>query len=402
MRLSTTFLNQIGLNGILEQQAELFRVQQQVASGKRILSPSDDPSGSSQVLRLSQAIDVTNQHQRNADIADSRLSLEETTIKSAQGSLVRIKELALQGNNSTMSTSDRRAIAQEVRERLNELLSLSNTRDANQEYLFSGYKVTTQPFIQNSDGTFSYNGDQGQRQLQISSSRQVNDSHPGTEVFTNIFNGNGSFQVNDNATNTGSGIIDPGQVFDSTAYVADTYTITFTVTGSTTTYGVTGAASGVVIAPGAAYTSGSAISFNGIETNIQGAPANGDTFTVSESNRQDVFSTVRDLAIAMEGGGASSSSTHITNSITRGILDLDQAMDNMIRVRTDIGARLNTIDDQKETNVAFIFEMESTKSQTEDLDMTEAIVELTSRLAAFEAAQASFARIQNLSLFQYI
>jgi len=411
MRLSTTYFNQRAVNNILEQQALLSRIQEQISTGKRIVRPSDDPSGSTQILRLTQAIKVTNQYQRNLDIASNRLSLEETTLNSLQNSIIRVRELALQANNSTLTNTDRVAIAQEVRQRLDEMLALANTRDANDEYLFSGFQANTQPFVMNANGSFAYQGDQGQRFLQISSGRQIADSNTGSDVFMNIINGNGTFQVQDNTANTGDGIIDPGQIINTAAYVADTYTITFVTNGNGNPgYNVVGATSGQIIPPlpqnpvtnAPDFVSDAAIIFNGIQTSIENAPAVGDTFTVSPSTKQDLFSTVRDLAVAMEGGAVSSSDAHIFNAISHSIVDLDNAFNNILEIRSSIGGRLNSLDDQSDVNETFLLDLEATLSRTQDLDLTSAITELQLRATALEAAHAAYSRIQNLSLFQFL
>ena len=403
MRVSSAYFTQRGLNSILEQQHRLADIQEQVSSGKRLLRPSDDPTGAAQILRLEQALSVTDQYQRNAENALNRLTLEEATLDSVQESLIRIREIAIQGTNSTIGNVDRAALAQEVRERLNEIVSLANTKDANQEFLFSGYKVTTKPFTEAADGTFIYSGDQGQRALQISSGRQIMDSDSGNDVFVNVKNGNGTFQTTANAANTGTGVFDVGQVVDTTAYVSDTYTITIGGAPGNLTYDVTGATSGVVIPAGTAYSDGGTIQFNGLQTGITGTPAVGDTFTISPSSTQDIFTSVKNLVTALETSTSSpAGQSDILNLINPALSEIDLAFDNVTRVRTNVGARLKTIDDQINVNEAFKIEMATTLSKVRDLDIAEAAVELQSRLISLEAAQTTYTRIQNLSLFDHI
>jgi flagellar hook-associated protein 3 FlgL len=400
MRVSTVSFTQRGLTSMLEQQKRLADIQEQISSGKRILKPSDDPSGAAQILRLEQTLSVTNQYQRNADNAISRLTLEESTLDSMQDSLIRIREIAIQGANPIIGNTDRLSLAQEVRERLNELVSLANTKDANQEYLFSGYKVTTKPFTQAANGTFVYSGDQGQRALQISSGRQMMDSDSGNDAFVNIKNGNGTFQTSANSANTGSGIFDIGQVVDPTAYVADTYTITIGGTPGNLTYGVSGATSGVVIAAGTAFASGGTIQFNGIQTGISSDPVAGDTFTIQPSTTQDMFSSVQKLITALETTTASAAGqSDILNLLNPSLSEMDMAFDNITRIRTSVGARLKTLDDQININEGFKVEMATTLSKVRDLDIAEAAVELQSRLISLQAAQSTYTRIQSLSLF---
>jgi flagellar hook-associated protein 3 FlgL len=191
MRISTSWIFQQGVNAMLEQQTTLAKTQQQLATGKRILAPSDDPSASTRVLELDQLIDTSKQYQRNSDYAEARLSLEETVLADVGDVLQRIRELAVRANNDTLSAGDRKAIAVEVRINLDGLLQLSNSKDATGEYLFSGYRTGTQPFSDNGAGNYSYDGDQGERSLQIGPTRQVSVGDSGDNVFMKVDNGAG-------------------------------------------------------------------------------------------------------------------------------------------------------------------------------------------------------------------
>lgn len=411
MRISTSLLNQRGLSGILEQQAQLSRIQSQIASQKRINSPSDDPSASAQILRLSQTIAVTEQYIRNSDSALNRLQLEENALADVEAALLRVRELSLQASNGVLSDEDRQGIAFEVRQRLNELVGLANTRDANQEYLFSGNQVHQQTISQ-VNGSFVYNGDQAQRSIQISSGLRVTDSDTGSAVFMDIVNGNGTFRTQDNPANTGTGIIDSGQVFDQGAYVADNYTISFvTNANGNLGYNVVGAVSGQLIPPlpqdptldAPDYVDLQAIRFNGIETNINGLPVDGDSFTVQPSVKQDMFSAVADLATALETNTfAATDRAKVLNQINRSLVHIDQSFDNVVETRSSIGARINVIESKTATNESFVLELTSTLSSVRDLDIAAAAVELQQRLTSLEAAQASFVRIQGLSLFNFL
>ncbi len=191
MRISTSQIYQQSVTAMMNKQLELAKTQLQVATGDRILSPSDDPAAATQVLELNQAIDTLDQYQRNADTAETRLGLEEATLSNIGDQLQRVRELAVQGNNDTNSAADRTAIAQEARTLLDGILQLANARDANGEYLFAGYSVDTVPFSDVGAGVYSYDGDQGQRHIQIGASRQIAAGDPGDEVFMKIDDGAG-------------------------------------------------------------------------------------------------------------------------------------------------------------------------------------------------------------------
>lgn len=411
MRISTALINQRALNGILNQQAGLSDLQLKIATGKRINVPSDDPIGAAQIVRLTETIRTNEQFIRNADRAKSRLVLEESVLASVEIALQRMRELALQASNSPLSNLDRQAIAIEVRQRLDELLSLANSRDANQKFLFAGSQVNTQPVTQTSGG-FVYNGDQGQRSIQISSNLQVKDGDSGSVVFFDNITGNGTFSVQDNLTNTGSGIIDPGTVFDRSALVRETYTISFVTNSSANlAFNVVGSVSGQLIPPLPAdpvlnapdFVAGNAMRFNGIETKIDAAPVAGDSFTVQPSVKQDLFTSVANLASALETRTFTASQrAQVQNQINRSIMDLDRAFDNIIETRSRVGSRLSIIDEKTASNESFILEITSTLSEVQDLDLISAASEMSVRVGTLEAAQASFVRIQGLSLFNFL
>ena len=401
MRISTHQLQQQGINSMLEQQSRMSKTQLQVSTGRRILTPADDPAASAQVLGLTQVKEVIVQHQANADAARARLALEESALTGVGDLLQRVRELAVQASNSVLSNGDRAAIAKEVRQRLDELLSLSNTKDANNEYVFAGHQGLTQPFSANASGGFNYNGDEGQRYLQIGPSRQVAVGDSGTAVFRAIRNGNGTFTTRENTANTGTGVIDPGTV--SGTFVPDTYTLAFIQVLSTdpVTYTITGAASGLVAS--GTYASGSGITFNGVQTSVTGTPAHGDSFTVSSSANQDIFTTVQNFAQALETPLSSpAGQAHFSNTMNRTLIDLDRSLDNVIEVRARVGARLNAIDAQKDINDSFKLQIQETLSNLQDLDYAEAVSRLNLQITGLQAAQQSFIKIQGLSLFNFL
>jgi flagellar hook-associated protein 3 FlgL len=400
MRISTAQIYQGSLNAMLDNQSSLSHTQLQMSTGRRILTPSDDPVGSAAVLDLNQAIDNTHQYQANADVAIGRLQLGESTLGDVGNLLQRVRELTVQANNDTQTSETRRYIATELRQLRSQLIGLANTRDATGEYLFAGFKGNTQPFVPNSAGQVTYVGDPGSRYLQVGPGQQVVDGEPGSAVFMGIRNGNGTFSTLDNPANTGSGIIVPGTVVNPGAYVADTFQIQFT---SATTYDVVDTTTATTILAAQTYTDGAAISFNGIQVMISGQPGATDSFTVSPSANQDVFSTVQNIITALEtyqNTPVGNSAMH--NAVNRGMVDIDQAMGSMLDARARAGARLNTLDGQKSANDAFLLLAQQSLSNVQDLDYAEAASRLNQQLLALQATQQTFVKVQGLSLFNYL
>lgn len=401
MRISTPQIYQQAINNILNQQAQLTKTQLQLGSGQRLLTPADDPAAASQVLNIQQALSSTAQYQANSNAARARLELEETALTGVGDLLQHVRVLAVQANNATQNNETRAAIAIEVRARLDELLALANTTDANGEYLFAGFQGKTLPFSAAAGGTYAYSGDQGQRYLQIGPTRQVAVSDSGSAVFQAIRNGNGVFVTAHNAGNTGSGIISPGSV--NGVFVPDTYTLSFTqaLPNDPITYTVTGAISGVVAS--GTYASGANISFNGAQISVSGTPADGDSFTVSPSANQDMFTTLKNLAVALETPiNSTAAQAKLNNTLNRALTDLDQALGKVLEIRAAVGARLNAVDSQQGQHEALGVQLQQTLSSLQDLDYAQAASLLNQQLVALQAAQLAFVKTQNLSLFNYL
>lgn len=396
MRVSTTFMHQQALNIILEQQSRINETQQQISTGKNVLKPSDNPSAAADIMALEEAFARSVQYQDNAERARARLGIEETALADIGDTLQRLHELGLQANNATQNDTTRAAIANEVRLVRDGLMDLANLQDPNGEYIFSGYKTRT-PAFSRSGGVYTYNGDQGQRFIQIGATRQVAISDPGTDVFTKIKTGNGTFSTSENGANTGTGIIDPGRVIGATSF-PETYTVTFL---TATSYEVRDSAAALVTS--GTYTSGAAISFDGVEIEISGAPAAGDSFTVTNSVNRDVFTMVENLITALETKTTSTADkAHVQNAITRELANIERGLDNVLDVRSRIGARINAIESQDEVAEGIKESVQKTLSGIQTLDLSEAVSRLNRQLITLQAAQMSFLKVQELSLFNSI
>lgn len=158
MRVGTfqSFQSQISRMGAL--QSTLAQLEAQIASGKRILDPSDDPLGSSRVADLQRSIDDNQQFIRNMDAITTQLSLADSAVDAMSNQMVRAKELAIQAANATLTDADRQVISTELGQIIDQMLSLANTRDAAGNYLFSGASVGTAPFVRDATGAIVWQG----------------------------------------------------------------------------------------------------------------------------------------------------------------------------------------------------------------------------------------------------
>ena len=399
MRISNDTLRSAFLAALDAAQRRVLDTQEKVSTGKRVNSPSDDPVAAAQVAHLDASLSRLDQYQSNTTFARNQLGLEEETLKNVIDNLQRIRELALQANNSTASDSDRRTIAAEIRQYRDELLTLANTTDVDGRHLFGGYNEAATPFTATAGGNVVYNGDQGQRTLQISDSRFVAINDSGADVFQRIPEGNGTFVLGVNPANAGTGTLGASSVVDPSSWVADTYTVTFL---TPTTYEVRDSASALV-SSGTFTQPGQSITFRGVQFALDGTPAGGDTFTVSPSAYSDVFTMLDDLVTTLEtpaSDGVRRAQLH--SNVGQRIANMDSALTRMIDVRGEIGARVRALDQQDSMNADFAVHLNTTLSAVRDLDYADAISRLSQELFGLDAAQQAFARAQNLSLFKYI
>lgn len=397
MRISTLGMFRQGLSSMQELQSISARTQEQIATGKRILSPSDDPISASRSLKLRDSLSRFEQFDRNSNMARTRLQDEEVALKGVNDVLQRVRELALQANNATQSNESRAMIAIEMRQHLDGLVQLANQKDGNGRFLFAGNLDETTPVVV-SAGNYAYNGDQGQRQIQIGETRTVIDGDSGADVFFRIRQGNGTFVVDVPLANAGSGVVGDSSVVDSAQYDGTQYTVQFIDPAN---YEVRDS-SNAVISTGS-YSPGESIGFQGIEFSIDGSPAAGDEFITAASPQQDIFSSIQQLIAAVETTSNDDvSRAAMNNGINRGLDNVDQAIGNILTIRTQVGARLTAIEHQADSNDGFALTLQQMIGELEDLDYAEAISRLSFELGVLEAAQQSFVRTQSLSLFNFL
>jgi len=302
MRISTSQIYRQGIKPITDHQVSLAKVQEQISSGRKILKPADDPTNSARLMELHKQLVMNDQYGRNITLANGRLAAEEGALQEGGNILQRARELTINAKNAALTVENRQAIALEINQLRQQLQDIANTRDSEGAYLFAGFKEQSQPFTSVDGGDVVYNGDQGQRLLQVGPSRQVAVGDAGDDVFMLIRNGNGQFRTDLNASNTGSGTITVGSVTDPVTFqnqfIGHQYKIGFTVVPdpanslkTITTFDIRDETNTVVAPPGAnqPYTSGQSIAFRGVEVAVDGAPANGDrarppTATVLWSN----------------------------------------------------------------------------------------------------------------------
>ena len=403
MRISTAQIYDRGVAGIEQQQSTLSRTQQQIASGKRIQTPSDDPVGAAQSLALTQAKGRVAQYGANIDAAKDALAQNESVLSQVTEVLQNLHTLTIQAGNNALNDTDRASLAADAAGRLQELLGLVNSQDGNGNYIFSGFASNTQPFATAASGAIVYNGDQGVRTLDVSPGRTVPIAYNGSAVFEQIRSGNGSFTATAGAGNTGTGVIGLGTVVNPSLLPGDSYRLQFNVSGGVTTYDVIDVTTASTVSSGNAYTSGGTITVAGMQVAVTGAPASGDTFALAPSGAQSIFATVQNLIATLKTpAGSGAGSTALQNGLNASLANIDQALDHVLSVRADGGATLRELDTLTNGNADQTLQYDKTLSRLQDLDYNKALSDFARQQVSLEAAQKSFAKVSALSLFAYL
>ena len=401
MRLGTANAYDNTMANLTSRQAGLADIQEKLSAGKKVLRPSDDPTGAVQAERALTRTARVETEQRALNVQRDSIANAESTLGDASSLLQRLRELVITAGDAAYNSTDRTSMAQEMTSLRDQLFAYANKLDSNGIPLFGGVVSPAPPFTDAAAGV-TFNGIPGQR---ASTPVSIPAAMDGQAVWMNVPTGNGVFTVGLSGTNTGSVWTDPGQVVNpSQAQAAfappslPPYSIQFSVAAGVTTYTVVDSGSNTIV-PAASYIDGQTIQFNGMSFTAHGTPANGDTLQLAASTRSDLFK-VLDTAIAgIKGAG---NGNLLTQSLTLSLAQIDTGMTRLNSARSQAGALLNRADVIDGNQQAKTIQLEADRSQAEDMDMVKGISQLQNQQTGYDAALKTYAQVQRLSLFNYL
>ena len=394
MTISTLTFQTTALAQMEALETALSQTQSQLSTGKQLQNAADNPTAMTQVNLLNAQLSASQQQVTNGNLVTSGLQLEQNALSNATTALQSARDIAIEGNNSDLSLTDRQGLVAQLQQLQQTLLASANSQDAQGNYLFGGTASGAPPFAAGGSAV-SYLGNDQVNQVQIGPDQSLSVGDAGSAVFMNIPAGNGTFTTAVTGTNTGSASIDTGSVTNPAAWVPDVYTVTFS---SPTQYQVTNGA-GSVVASGA-YVSGNAIAFNGAQVTISGTPAAGDQFTATPAGKASVFSTIAGLITTL--GSSTLSSAQISTQAGGAIQQIDAALNNFNNVQAGVGGRLNAITAAASSAQTTQTNLTASVSGLQDVDYAAAVTKLSSQELTLQAAQESYASIAKLSLFNYL
>jgi flagellar hook-associated protein 3 FlgL len=289
------------LNGLAQ------RLQTQLATGSKLLAPSDDPVATGRLARLSIAQADQKQYAQNVKLASSLLAQTDSTLESISNNLKRANELAIRAGNETLSPENRAAIAAELDAMLDDMLSLANTTDLRGNALFGG-SADGPAYTRAPDGTISFAGAGEAPPVPIGAGVSVAATDSGPRVF--------------------------------------------------------------------------------------------EGFTV-DGNPSDLFKVIGDLTAALKLGGVPDSAA-LKQAIARANEGIGKAAEKIDTGRSSVGARAARLEIESDRLAQAAVDNEIERSSIEGVDVQTAVVELQKTMLALEATQASFSKLTQLSLFDYI
>ncbi|TLM79969.1 flagellar hook-associated protein FlgL [Microbulbifer harenosus] len=399
MRISTLTIFEQSMSSLNRQQGSLMHVSQQIASGRRVVNPSDDPQAASQAVQVSQSLAINSQYAEARVSARNALAQEESILNSVSSAISSARTLIIQASNDPLSDADRASVASELRGIYETVIGQANATDGNGRYLFGGYKDGSEPFVRDASGNVSYVGDTNSREVRVDASRLMPVADNGDAIFRSVHTGAGYLAEADSG-NQGSVVFKGPQVVDeSDPGYGDAYDIAFSVDAQgVATYSVNGGTA-------QAYEAGQSIRFGGLSITLDGTPADGDSIQLDRAQNMntDLFRTFeKALAVLEQPASGDTARAARANTLSNVLREFDNSLDNVLTTRASVGARMNELDVVDSVSDNRSLNYQEKLSGLEDLDYVSAIAEYSLRQIGLQAAQQAFIDIKGMTLFDRI
>ena len=407
MRISTNQIYDQNMRSIMQNQGDLAKTQEQLASGKRIITPSDDPVGAAKVLRLTEEIDELTQFQRNNDLVTGSLEQQEAVLTNITNSINRARTLVIQAGSGALDSPDRKAIGAELEQIKLEIFDLMNTQDADGNYLYAGYQSGNQAFEYNpaaAGNAITFAGDAGVNFVQLSNSSKIQSTSNGYEVFENVLS-----RFNFSVDPTSTAVVNEASVkqqgtfdtfFDKNYDPVNTgnndYRINFLASGQAE---LVNQGTGVVL-DSVSYTSGQPFIIKGMEFEATAVPGDSIDLSLDAPEKKSMAQTLHEIQLVLNDSSIDSS--ELEEAISDALVGLDNGLEKMSLEHASIGSRLNIAESTYESNLDMEIAAKASRSSLQDTDYAEASTEFAKQETALSAALATFPQVTELSLFNFI
>ena len=443
MQVSTSYLFDRASKQMVNIQNDLAKSQQEIAAQKQVLSPSDAPNQAATITRLKSVTARQDTYTNALSQVQIRLDAESSNLSNASEVLVRIKELAIQANNGTQGTVSRLAIATEMKGLRDQLLSVANSTDASGNFIFSGSKVNTKAFTEDAKGHVEYTGDQTRMNVAVGEQRTLPLNRPGTNAFVRVVRYVETVDAklttvalpSANTSPTASVKIGKGQLSsDGPITIMGGITIPYeaatttspTSPGTTTPAGLAAAilkkfTEPPVSAEVSAFMAAKNIStvaldsmdptkivftfasktpattpatYYSAEPDLAAALAVNTKDVVSKGVGKGFFTAIDDLIDGVKLGNS--------KVMQRGLTEMDALHSGVVMAQAEVGTDMKVVEQQGAVVDDTKLSLSVALSKVDDLDMTTAVTHMQKLMLSLEAAQSTFAKTSQMSLFKYL
>lgn len=359
MRVTDKMTQNQVLKNIQKNRSELASLQNQAATGKKLTTPSEDPTGAAKVLTNRTELKNLEQYEKNVGSAKNFLETTESTLGQLGEALIRAKELALQAASDTVGEPQRVMIGSEVEQIKNSVLEMSNRR-VGERYLFGGFKTQSAPFTKDGE----YKGDDGEMKIQSQNGTFVAMNLTGNRVFMGRGIGQDSTYVrpSDNVP------ADTQQLQD---YKMSEVDREFLNNQEDDNY---------------IETRGPA-SVGRVQTLSTKDPVTGNSGV-------NVFSMLRSLDVALK--------TNDKAAIQDSLEPLDEALNQVNLMRAEIGGRVNILNSASDIIHKQTVDNKALTSQIEDADLFETMTDLNKSDTALKGTLETSNKVLGLNLLDFL
>nr|AAN08647.1 FlgL [Aeromonas hydrophila] len=401
MRITTNMVYNRNISSLNNANERLSTAYEQLQSGDKFKTSGEDPSGMSQKMALTKEIDLFKQYGVNGSLLENSLGHEETVLTALNTAMTSAQTLIQKANDSAVGSDDRKAIASELEGLQKQMFDLMNSKNSQGEFIFGGNQSKTQPFVQDASGNYLFQGDTGQRNIQVSPTVQIAANDSGFNLFEIVPTRRTSSA---GSANIQVGVADQGN-FDSfyrnnydPALASNQYTVT-TAAGAPDTYEIRDG--GGALLQSGDYVAGNKIPFNGLELTLD-LPAGGaaQNFVLDSPQNNNILDGMSDFITALRDPNISAHDFQVkvadaTSHMKNARLNVDQGLG-------EIGGRMNSLEQVLGSNEGLSTLNHQARAKVSEADLYEVIAALSKEDAALSASQLSFSKISKLTLFDYI
>jgi flagellar hook-associated protein 3 FlgL len=391
-------------SGLTAQEAQLGVFQQQISTGLAVQTPDQNPAAFQTATLANDQINALSANMTTQATIQTQLGSVNNVYQSVSTLFDNVQSVLEQVLNGTTNSQDLQSLATQMQAAQQQLVGLGNTAGANGTYLFGGSRGSIPPFQTGASGSIVYVGDGGQSQTAISPDTSVSTIANG-EAFTSALSGNGFATVAASSSNTGTGVLlAQGVTNPSTAaaFQAGSAPITFSIANGANGLSYTASQSGSTIAT-SAVTAGSSIQLSGLNFQISGTPAAGDSFTISPSRPQSSFALLQNIYSEMANVASTPAQAAQTRTaLNDNLASLAQYQQSIVTAQAQNGVTLQAVNNAASSDGNQQTALQTTVQNAVGANTATAITQLDETSTAIQAAMKAFASVQSLDLFQYL